>query len=375
MPAQNLATIYAKEVDERFTRESQATLALNDNYKFTGAKTVKVYSIPTVPMKDYSRSGMNRYGTPTDLATNIQTLTVTRDRGYTFIIDKGDDTQSMKVLNAGKALARQIREVVVPEFDTYCFAKLASEAVARGNFSTEKITKSNAFEMFLKAQEHLGNHNVPDKGRVAFCSYGFASYLMLDPAFVKQGDASQELVQRGVIGTVDGTRIVRVPSSRLPAGCAFLLTHPIAATAPKVLDEYKIHDNPPGISGSLVEGRFLYDCFVLNEKADAIYYHGSQEVLKVLNLTTVGYTTGKSTILTEPADPENGNKRYCESAPSAEELTAVTYGTAITPGNWTALTSNGQEITPDSGDKVAAVVEVDASNKPVAYGRAVLNIG
>lgn len=23
------------------------------------------------------------------------------------------------------------------------------------------------------------------------------------------------------------------------------------------------------------EGRFIYDCFVLNEKADAIYYHGT----------------------------------------------------------------------------------------------------
>jgi hypothetical protein len=77
------------------------------------------------------------------------------------------------------------------------------------------------------------------------------------------------------MGECDGTKIVKVPSSRLPEGCAFILTHPIAATAPKQLEEYKIHENAPGISGWLVEGRFIYDCFVLNEKADAIFYHGT----------------------------------------------------------------------------------------------------
>ncbi len=120
----------------------------------------------------------------------------------------------------------------------------------------------------------MGNKNVPDKGRVCFCSYKYANLLKQDPAFMKYGNLSQEMILKGVIGEIDGCKIVKVPSSRLPAGAAFILTHPIAATAPKQLEEYRIHDNPPGISGWLCEGRFIYDCFVLNEKADAVYYHG-----------------------------------------------------------------------------------------------------
>ena len=38
----NLATRYAKQVDERFHRESQAMMGLNSDYSFTGAETVKV---------------------------------------------------------------------------------------------------------------------------------------------------------------------------------------------------------------------------------------------------------------------------------------------------------------------------------------------
>ncbi len=371
----NLATKYASQVDERFYRESQSMVALNSDYKFTGEKTVKVYSIPIVAMNDYTRSGANRYGTPSDLSRNVQSLTITRDRAFTFIIDKGDKLQSEMVSDAGKALSRQIREVVVPEFDTYVFKTLADAAIAAGNTDSTAVTKSNAYEMFLQGMEHMGNKSVPDKGRVAFCTYRFANLLMQDPAFIKYSDRSQEMVVKGIMGEVDGCRIVKVPSSHLPRGAAFLITHSIAATGPKQLEEYKIHDDPPGISGWLCEGRFIYDCFVLNEKADAIYYHGGQQVVKDLSVVTAATDTGKSTIVVNGLKEASANKWYYVTAATAAALTAVTYNTAITVANWTELTANGTEISPTAGHKFIRVVEVDANSKPVAVGDAPLNVG
>ena len=46
---QNLAERYSTVVDERFVRESQSMLALNNDYEFKGDKTVKVYSTPSFP--------------------------------------------------------------------------------------------------------------------------------------------------------------------------------------------------------------------------------------------------------------------------------------------------------------------------------------
>ena len=275
MATTNLASKYSKTVDERFYKESQAAMALNNDYKFTGVKTVNVYSIPVVGLTDYTRSGTNRYGTPEDLGNNVQALTITQDKAWTFIIDKADKLQSEMVQDAGKACARQIREVLVPHYDTYVFKTLAKAAFDKGNTDATNPTKTNAYELFLNAQEKLGDNMAPDKGRVCFCSYKFANLLKQDSSFMKYGNASQEMLVKGVMGEVDGTKIVKVPASRLPAGCSFILTHPCAATGPKQLEEYKIHDNPPGISGWLVEGRLVFDCFVLNEKADAIFYHGN----------------------------------------------------------------------------------------------------
>lgn len=273
--AVNLASKYSSKVDERFYRESQALMATNKDYEFSGVNTVNVYSIPTAAMADYNRTGANRYGTPAELENNVQTMTITKDRGFTYTIDKGNKIQSQMVMDAGKSLSRQTREVVIPELDTYIFDKMARAAFANGHTAATACTKSNAYAELLAAQEMLGNKNVPEKGRILFCSYAYANLLKQDASFMRYGNVSQEMLVKGIMGEVDGTKIVKVPSSKLPTGCDFILAHPCATVAPKQLQEFKIHDNPPGISGWLIEGRVIYDAFVLDSKKDALYYHGT----------------------------------------------------------------------------------------------------
>lgn len=77
---------------------------------------------------------------------------------------------------------------------------------------------------------------------------------------------------RGVIANLDGANVIKVPAARLPKNFGFMLAHPVATVAPTKLEDYKIHKDPPGISGSLVEGRICYDAFVLDNKVNAIYY-------------------------------------------------------------------------------------------------------
>ena len=364
----NLAKKYSDKVDERFSVGSQALAGTSDTYKFTGVATVEVYSIPTAAQNDYQRTGSNRYGEPEELQDKIQTLTISRDRSFTFTIDKGSKLQSEMVRDAGKALARQLREVSIPEFDTWVFAKQAEAAIANGNYSEEPITRTNAYEQFLKATEVLGNNNVPDEGRIAFCSYAFANMIKLDESFSKQGDSSQEMVINGTIGYVDGVKIVRVPSSRLPVGTAFLLVHPSATTAPKQLADYKVHDDPPGINGWLVEGRMIYDAFVLDSKSKGVYFHGGQGILRTLQVQSVAGDKGKSVITVTPS-PGSGNKMVYKTGTEAEtpEFDEVLSG-------WTDLPADGV-ITPTASHTTISVAEVDASNKAKSLGSTTLSIG
>ena len=250
MATYNLASKFSKKVDEAFTRDAIAPLVTNQDYKWDGVKTVNVYSIPVVELNDYNRGGANRYGTPDELGNAAQTLSIEKDRGWTFTIDKGNNTQSEMVMEAGKACARQVALKVIPEIDAHVFKKIAIAAcTTEGHSATTAITKTNAYAEFLKAQEVLGNENVPDEGRVCLCSYAFAGALKQDAAFMRDCDTAQNMQVKGMLGEVDGAKLIRVPSSRLPAGCDFILCHPIATVAPKQLNEYKIHTDAPGISG------------------------------------------------------------------------------------------------------------------------------
>lgn len=126
----------------------------------------------------------------------------------------------------------------------------------------------------------------------------------------------------------------------------------------------------------MVEGRLIYDAFILNEKANAVYYHGAQPVLKLLNVTTAATDTGKTTILVEPGAPEaSTNTMYYQLAANAAALDTVAYGTAITSAHWTALTANGLEVTASTNTVCAVVEAVTSTGMPVAYGTAVVNKG
>lgn len=267
----NYADKYAATIDERFKLEAVSAPAVNNDYDFVGVSTVKVYSIPTAAMNDYTRSGSGRYGTPAELENSVQELTLTRDRSFTFTIDRANFDDAMMANSAGKALQRQLDEVVIPELDVYRLSKIAAGsglAPASGALSA-----SNAYEAFLDGTMALTENKVPVGGRVAYVSPGFHKLIKLDAAFIKNGDLSQQMLLKGQVGEVDGVPLILVPSTYLPAGTDFIITTPAATVGPVKLSEYKIHDNPPGINGWLVEGRVRYDAFVLDNKKNAIYVH------------------------------------------------------------------------------------------------------
>lgn len=270
----NFAQKYASTIDERFKLGAVTTPAVNMDYDFTGVKTVKVYSIPTVSLGDYERSGVSRYGTPTELQDSVQEMTVSRDRSFTFTIDRGNDAEQMGAKNAGLALQRELDEVVIPEIDIYRLGKICTGA---GHVSAvTPITSSNAYEAFLDATNVLAENKVNINGMVAYISPAYYKCIKLDASFIKNSEMGQNMLLKGQIGCVDGISLILVPSSYLPSGVGFVLTHPVATCSPVKLSEYKIHDNPPGINGWLVEGRVNYDAFVLDNKKNAIYVHKTE---------------------------------------------------------------------------------------------------
>ena len=271
----NLATKFLPYADEKFSTESKKSLLTNQDFDWTGAHTVKVYKISTSAMNDYSRNtpdGMtgSRYGVVKDLDATTEEMTLKKDRSFTFAIDKLDTDETAAQLQAATALARQNREVVIPEVDAYTYGVMCAQA---GHKPTAKaLTATNIYTEILAASQALDDAEAPETGRVLVVTPAVYALMKKCKDIIMETDVGNDLRLKGVIGILDGMNVQKIPANRLPAGFGFMAAHPCATVAPVKLEDYTIHENPPGISGSLVEGRICYDAFVLDNKAKAIYY-------------------------------------------------------------------------------------------------------
>ena len=270
----DLATQFLPYVDEQFKAESKRQVITNNDFEFTGAHSVKVYKVTTSAMNDYDREGKgsnySRYGQIQGLDATTEEFPLKRDRSFTFAIDKLDVDETKASLEAAAALARQLREVVIPEVDTYVYGKVVAGA---GTTETGSLTDKNVYDTILKATEVLDAAEVPETNRVLLVTPDTYTIMKKNASIVMATDVGQDMRKLGVIGMLDGAAIIKVPKNRLPEDVNFVLVHPSATVAPVKLSDYKIHQDPPGISGDLVEGRITYDAFVLENKTKGIYVH------------------------------------------------------------------------------------------------------
>lgn len=271
-----LVSKFCPYVDELFTKESKKSLVTNQDFDWTGAHTVKVYKVSTGSMNDYDRAGTgsgakgSRYGSIESLNATTEEFTLKKDRSFTFAIDKLDAEETAQQAAAAKALARQQREVVIPEVDTYVYGVMATGAGTKPKAVV--LTEENIYDEITKGSNTLDNADVPEEGRVLLVSPDVYRLLKKSKDIVMETETGEDMRKKGVVSNLDGCSVMKVPASRLPEKCGFILCHPCATVAPTKLEDYKVHQDPPGISGSLVEGRICYDAFVLDNKKMAIYY-------------------------------------------------------------------------------------------------------
>lgn len=271
----SLVTQFQPYTDEIFSTESKKSLLTNNDFDWTGAHTVKVYKVGTSEMTDYNRNPQagftgSRYGTIKDLDATTEEFTLKKDRSFTFAIDKLDTDETAQQLAAASALARQQRQVVIPEVDSYVYGVMCTGAGHKPD--AVALTKENIYTEIISGNNALDNAEVPETGRIIVVTPDVYVLMKQCKDITMETDIGNDLRLKGVISNLDGAMVVKVPANRLPERFGFMIAHPCATVAPTKLEDYKIHADPPGISGSLVEGRICYDAFVLENKTKAIYY-------------------------------------------------------------------------------------------------------
>ncbi len=269
----NYATKYHSKVAERFKKGSITNAAAGNEYSFVGAKTIVISSVDVVPLNDFDReAGSNRFGAVTNLGDTKQEMQMTQDKSFVFAIDAGDNSDQAIDKAAGKALRRQIDEVVNPHVDKYRLGKWADGGVEVKSGSNSALTKSTILAAIIKAGGEMSNALVPEGGRTLYIPIRNYQLLVQADAVVSISDAgmASDAVEKGVVGVINGNKVVPVPDGWFPEGVEFMVKHKGCTVDPVKLANYYIRRDAQGFDGPVVEGRIYFDSFVIEAKRAGI---------------------------------------------------------------------------------------------------------
>ena len=269
----NYADKYADQLEQAYLRSSVIAGKTNNQFEFTGVKTIHIYSAVTQPITNYTRSGVWRYGDPQELLTDVQDLVLSQDKSFSMTIDKGNYKDANLVLRTGRVVKQQIGEQVTPFFDKYALNKWATDAAV---LTATAPTKANVVDMFVDARKNFVNNNIQmTDSCYAYIPATTYAFLLQNPEFISVEKLGEKHLSNGVVGKVANWTLVEVPDSYLPSGTFALFTHKDKVLAPTKIAELKTYNDVPGLSGSLIEGRYYGDAFVLKTLVNTTTYNAN----------------------------------------------------------------------------------------------------
>ena len=337
--AVNYAEKYSKQIDQVYTHESYVAGIANPNYNFTGVATLNVFSPETVPLTDYDPD--EGYGSPERMGNGVQEMTASQDKKFSLIIDKRDKVSTNGTMEAGARLKQQLNEQVVPTQDKHALEQYVKHAGTVAGVSAPSGEKG-VFKALLKARTAMNNKKVSLEGRYAFIGSTYVGNLLENGVVVANPQIAGKSYTKGDIGRVLGYKIIEVPDDYLPEGCYLLCVHSDAIINPHKIEDATVKPSEM-YDGDRMNGRFLYDAFVLGKKSGGVYAAVAND--KKQAAPTISVSGGVATFTSEGAEEikyttDGSDPRYSKKAKTVQsggtatvdaaktkEIKAVAYGT------------------------------------------------
>ena len=268
----NLASKYSTKLDERFSLSSRTDAYTGNDYDFTGVNTINIYTIDKTSLVDYNRSGTtDRFGTTSEVGDIVQTKVLSKDKGFSRSIDYGNAGQQYNVKRAQTVLQNVWDETIVPTLDKY---RITNWIAGAGHTAVATLDKTSIISAIMDADATLTNALVPADGRVLFVKASIYSKCKLSTEVVALQVPGDNSIVNGKVPTLDGMPLVVVPDSYFPTGVNFMIKLKGSTIDPVTLKTLRVQKAPKGYDADVLEGRVIYDSFVLDQKAEGIYVHG-----------------------------------------------------------------------------------------------------
>ena len=265
----NLASKYSSKLDQLFAKGSYTDVAVNQNYDFDGVRTVNVYTVTTTPLVNYNREETgDRFGGNNEIQDTVASYTLTNDKAFKLVIDRGNYEQQALAKKAGAVLRAEMDEQVIPTIDA---DRIAAGAAAATATSQAVSAGADVYADFMKANAYLDEAKAPTSNRFAFVTPQM--YVAIKSKIVNSVNAlayNDKLLPRGFAGELDGVNIVVVPASYFPTNVKCVIWHKDALLGARQIMKTRVITDSELVDGSVLTGRFIFGAFALDAKKKAI---------------------------------------------------------------------------------------------------------
>ena len=338
MPTINLAKKFETKLDNQFTHSSFTDAAIGKDYNWQGVNAITVWDLVAGALADYDASAAaNRFGTPSEVDDHATTYTLSKKRSFAKVFDATNVDDSMFIRKATAYLKQMWEERYIPERDKYRLSVWADGA-GQGTLGAT-LTKSTVIEAILKAHAALDDALVPNENRFTFVRSDIAVQTKLAAELQYSENFTNRSILRGQIGEINGSPIISVPKSYMPADVEFIVKYKGASADPDKMKMLRANDNAPGYAGVLMEGLCRYDAFVLANKADGIYVYGKTGGSVLAAPVVASYASGTLTLTTTGGETYKYTKDGSNPKTNASAIGVTATGTTMTI---TGLTSGNK---------------------------------
>lgn len=289
-----LAQTFLPLLDEVYKANSRTAILDSTKVEIVNGNTIKVFKTDMDGLGNYNRNTGFVDGSVTG---TWETLTLGKDRGRSFTVDRMDNEETIGMA-FGTLASEFIRTKVTPEIDAYTFAKIAgTTGIDTATAADITIGTTDVPGLIDEAERSMNENEVPVDGRMLFISesaYAGLRSKVTRTVMNGEGGINKE------IESYDGMRIIRVPQSRFYTAITlkdgstsgqtaggyigtattgykinFMIIHPSAITKvvkhvlPRIFspDEYQKAD------AWKFDYRVYHDTFVYDNKVKGIYLH------------------------------------------------------------------------------------------------------
>ena len=289
-----LAQTFLPLLDEAYKVNSRTAILDSTKVEIVNGNTIKVFKTDMDGLGNYNRNTGFVDGSVTG---TWETLTLGKDRGRSFTVDRMDNEETIDMA-FGTLASEFIRIKVTPEIDAYTFAKIAgTTGIDTATAADITIGTTDVPGLIDEAERSMNENEVPVDGRMLFISesaYAGLRSKVTRTVMNGEGGINKE------IESYDGMRIIRVPQSRFYTAITlkdgstsgqtaggytgtattgykinFMIIHPSAITkvVKHVLPRIFSPDENQKADAWKFDYRVYHDTFVYDNKVKGIYLH------------------------------------------------------------------------------------------------------